>query len=928
MSHEGEVKIIHTTGRNNCGGRCIIHAHVRDGKIEKLTTDTREAAGDTVPLTACVRGLNYHKTFLGEDRLRYPMRRTGQRGEGRFERISWEEAVDAIASEWLRIRDTYGPGSRYVNYATGVSALMRGSSLVKRLLGLDGGFLDYYNSYSTACIRAATELMYGTCETGNSLEDWLNANLIILWGHNPAETKFDCGTMYYLKKAREKGIPIVVVDPRKNDTVLQLGARWIPVRPATDSAMMDAMAYVIVEEGLQDQEFLDRCCVGFDREHMPQGIDPSECYLSYLTGEKDGIPKTPRWAEKITGVSAEEIRNLAVAYAQAGPAALIQGYGPQRHACGEQIARGGILLACLTGNVGVSGGWASGVADCSRHKNPVFPGAGNPYDRKIPVFLWTEAILRGREMGEPDGVTDGRGKGARLTSDIKMIFNLAGNCLINQHSHINRTSEILRDTSRCEFIVCSDIFMTSSARYADILVPGVSMFECENITMPWQYGDFLGFGNKVIEPLYECRFEYDWLCEVADKIGLGQEFSQGRTAGQWLEYLYNCLREEEKELPEYRVFKEAGIYRYKDNPQVIAFEKERRDPERHPFPTGSGKIEIFSEKVYRTQYRDFFPPIPRYVEPPEGPSDPQRKLYPLQLIGWHTKRRCHSIHDNNQAMEKVDPQRLWMHPADARARGLREGDAALVWNDRGRLRVPVKVTDRIMEGVVALAQGAWYKPDRDGTDQRGSINVLTSLRPTPYARGNPQHTNLVEVARSGCQTEAVKGEGEKAVLKKTDQEKADSENGGMERRPCIFAVSGYKNSGKTTLIERLIPELTGRGYKVAVIKHDGHDFESDVPGTDSYRFQKAGAFGTAVYSSRRLMVTKECREPDEKMAAEAFGEADIILIEGLKHSAYPKYVCNYPKEEIISPKALADMIEKEMRRENKNIREESTYGMV
>ena len=135
--------------------------------------------------------------------------------------------------------------------------------------------------------------MYGTAETGNNLSDWLNSNLIILWGHNPVETKFDCETMYYLRKARDKGIPIIVVDPRRNDTALALGAEWVPLKPATDAALMDAMAYVIVEQGLQDQDFLDRCCVGFDKAHMPAGVDPSECYLSYLTGEKDGIPKTP-----------------------------------------------------------------------------------------------------------------------------------------------------------------------------------------------------------------------------------------------------------------------------------------------------------------------------------------------------------------------------------------------------------------------------------------------------------------------------------------------------------------------------------------------------------------------------------------------------------------------------------------------------------
>ena len=157
-------------------------------------------------------------------------------------------------------------------------------------------------------------------------------------------------------------------------------------------------------------------------------------------------------------------------------------------------------------------------------------------------------------------------------------------------------------------------------------------------------------------------------------------------------------------------------------------------------------MELFSEAIYRTAYRDFVPAIPRYVDPPEGPNDPLREKYPLQLIGWHTKRRCHSIHDNNPDLRKAEPQCLWLNPIDAEERGLADGQEALVWNDRGRVRIPVKVTDRIMPGVAAMAQGAWYAPDADGTDRGGCINVLTSQRPTPYAHGNPQHTNLVEVA--------------------------------------------------------------------------------------------------------------------------------------------------------------------------------------
>lgn len=736
-------QIIHTTGRNNCGGRCIIHAHVRDGEILRLTTDTPEAAGDTVPLCACARGLHYHKTFLRPDRLTQPLLREGARGEGKFRPISWEEAVDRIASEWIRIRDAYGPASRYVNYATGVSAAFRPDQLAKRLLALDGGFLDYYNSYSTPCTEQATRLMYGTDMTGSSRDTWLDSRLILLWGHNPAETVFDASTMFYLRKARQQGTPIIVIDPRRSDTVRALDAEWIPIRPATDAALQDAMAYVIYSEGLQDQAFLDRCCVGFDPAHMPQGTDGSESVTSYLLGQTDGVAKTPQWAERITGIPAETITALARRFALARPAALIQGYGAQRHAYGEQSVRGGILLACMTGNVGVSGGWASGTGYVNRHALPHLPSVPNPVRARIPVYRWTDAVDHGRAMTALDGVIGAE----RLERDVKMILNLAGNCLVNQHGDINRTTALLRDTTKCEFIVCSDLFLTSSARFADIVLPGLSFLECENITMPWETGDFLGYNNRVTDPIGQGRFEYDWLSEVAERLGLKAAFTEGLDTQGWLRRMYEDVRTREPQLPPFETFRSEGVYRYRGDAPVVAFRDSCADPERYPFPTVSGKIELYSGAVARRAFSAPFPPIPRYMEPPEGAQDPLSAKYPLQLIGWHTKRRCHSTHDQTPVLARLDPQRLWMHPADAAARGIREGDPVEIRNDRGRVRTTAHLTEDICPGVTALAQGSWYTPDADGVDQNGSINVLTSLRATPYAHGNAQHTNLVEVLR-------------------------------------------------------------------------------------------------------------------------------------------------------------------------------------
>ncbi len=724
MNYE-EERIVPTMGVNNCGGRCIIKAHVKSGEVIKITTDNSEGTPENPPLTACAKGLNYHKTYLNmEKRLLTPLIRQGKRGEGTFRQASWEEAIDYICQEWVRIKETYGVGSRYVHYGWGVSALVNPLQLMKRLLSLDGGFLDYYNSYSTACINYTTPYLFGTKQVGNSYRDLLNSGLIILWGHNPAETRFD-SMMYYLKEAKKRGIPIICVDPRYHDTAKILGAEWIPIRPSTDSALMDAMAYVMITENLYDEHFIRTYCQGFTADTMPSGYEGAEDYFSYVLGLRDRIPKTPEWAEKITGITAEKIRGLAVSYATTKPAALIQGYGPQRNRNGEQTVRGSVALACLTGNIGIRGGWSGASVSQPGPVYPSMPKVENPYKRTIPVYTWTEELRKSR---------------------IKMIFNLAGNALLNQHGDIGETSRLLQDTSLCECIVCSDVFMTPSAKYADVILPAVSFLEMNNITTPWEVGNFIGAVNKVVEPLGECRFEYEWMKEIAAGIGVYEAFTEGHeTVEEWLADRYEAIRPQVPGLPAYEEFVREGIYRYPVGEPYIAFREQIENPAKYPFPTPSGKIEIFSPALYELGNHKEIPGIPGYVPVSEGPEDALRTRFPLQLVGYHTKRRCHSIHDNNEEMERLDPQRLHLHEDDAIVRGIADGDFVRVYNDRGASVLPVKITRQIARGVVAMAQGAWHTPDEKGLDRRGSINNLTSLEPTPLAKGNAQHTNLVEV---------------------------------------------------------------------------------------------------------------------------------------------------------------------------------------
>jgi anaerobic dimethyl sulfoxide reductase subunit A len=735
-------KLVPICGINNCGGRCPLTAVVADGCVLELRPAIMPASGPKI--TPCARGFSYHRTFLSGERLRYPLRRVGKRGEARFERISWDGATDIVAEEISRAGRRYGPQSRYVNYGYGVSGVASGRNLARNLLALDGGFLDGYNSYSTACTAFTTPYTYGTGETGNDAEDLLNSKLIVLWGHNPFETRFGADLSRCLREAKRRGIEIVAVDPRLSDTATSLAARWIGIRPTTDSALMDGMAHTIFSEGLEDREFMDRFCLGFDAAHMPEGMEGRENYRDYVFGKYDGTPKTAAWASAVTGADEGDVLWLARRYATAKPAALLQGYGPQRNGNGEQTVRSGTMLACLTGNVGVPGGSACGYGQVRPFGAPAIPLVPNPYRGQIPTFLWTDAILRGAEMtAARDGVLGAE----KLDVGIKLVVNAAGSVLLNQHSDIGRTSAILRDESLCEFIVCSDLFLTPGARFADVLLPGTSLFEGENIGTPWREGDALLYCSQAVEPLFECRFEYDWMADVARKLGHGDAFTHGgKSLRELLRESWDKLRETKKGLPDFDAFRARGIHRWERRKPFVAFEENIRDPERHPFPTPSGKIEIFSPRLAARGNPSEIPAIPKYVPSFEGPEDPLASKYPFQLVGWHTKRRTHSVHDNNPDMEFLEPQRLWIHPEDAGSRGVGEGDWVEVFNDRGRTRMRARVTERVVRGVLAAPQGAWYSPE-GGIDVRGCVNTITTARPTPLAKGNPQHSNLVDIVR-------------------------------------------------------------------------------------------------------------------------------------------------------------------------------------
>ena len=759
---------------HNCGGRCLLIAHLENGRITRLDTDDRPDSLAAPQLRACPRGRAYLRRQYHPDRLLHPLKRVGPRGEGKFKRISWDEALNIIAAQFERVKAKYGNGALFVPYGTGSYNQLNGSQTARRLMNLYGGCLGIYNSYSWAAINAATPTVYGTLITGNQRQDWLNSRYILMWGWNPAEMRDGTNSDYFIKLARQNGARVVCIDPRHSLSAASLADEWIPIRPGTDAAMMTAMAYVMLTEGLLDTDFIRTYCLGWDAASMPAGFETAESYSDYLLGVRDGTPKTPEWAAPLTAVPAETIARVAREYATIKPAVLYQGYGMQRRAYGEQVVRAGCTLAAITGNFGISGGWASGLglqAPDGGGLWSVLPTGENPVKAAIPVFLWTEAVLRGKEMTSADGVIGA----PHLESDIKLIYAVATNCLINQHANVNRSAEILRDESKVEFLVVQDNFLTPTARFADIVLPACTQFETWGVEDGWKYSDEVILQPKLVEPPGECKSDYQICAEIAERLGIGEAYTEGRDEKAWVDHCLGIWRSARfPDLPTLDEFieKNLGAWSNPVTKPAIAFEDFRRDPREHPLNTPSGKIEIFSKQLYDFGHPDEVPPIPKYIQEWESPfphhceersnesipnstkrllrreeHPPRNDSYPLQAIGHHTLHRVHSTHDNNDWLGEAFPQRVFINPIDAAARSIRDGERVRVWNERGELVLPARVTPRILPGVVDIPQGAWWSPNENGVDFGGCVNVLTSERWTPFAFGTAQHTIMVQVAK-------------------------------------------------------------------------------------------------------------------------------------------------------------------------------------
>jgi anaerobic dimethyl sulfoxide reductase subunit A len=717
----GETIVTSTCG-HNCGGRCVVNAHVRDNTIVKISTDPRKWTPEMPPLHACVRGFGQVERMNHPDRVLHPLRRKGPRGAGEWERISWDEALDETARQLTRVRETYGPAAVLDCSRSGNTAMLHNRAMVQRLLYKSGGCTDLWSNLS------AEAEVFGVRETfgqkadyksaGREPIDYVNSRLIVMWGWSPGDGTFGTGTLQYLKRARDAGVRIVCVDPRRSKTSYELADEHIFIKPSTDTAALLAMAYVIVTENLHDQAFLDRYVQGFDEATLPASAPKGASYRSYLLGLSDGLKKTPEWAAPLCGIPAGTIRRLAIEYATAKPAALHCGYAPGRTIHGEQFHRAAYSLAAITGNIGKSGG-NSGVSNGATGRSGIkgLPPGTNPAGARVASSLLADVLERGRAGGYP--------------ADIKMIYAAFGN-LFNQTPNVTKTIAAIQ---KLEFMVVHDHFITPTARYADIILPATTFWERNDMHTPWAGGGHYAiFMNKAVEPAGECRNDFDICADLAKRLGV-TDFSDKNEEG-W-------LRELSKDaIDDFDAFRANGLARLPAPDDAVAFAREIREPEKYPFTTPSGKIEIYATRLAEDQNMcglGPIPPIPTWI--PDTP-DP---TYPLQLCSPKSRARTHSIHGNQPVLERADKDDVWVHPADAKARGIVDGQKVRVFNDRGASILPARVTDRMMKGVVSIKDGAWFTPNADGADTHGCCNVLTGDRAAPSG-ASTYNSNFVEIA--------------------------------------------------------------------------------------------------------------------------------------------------------------------------------------
>ena len=718
-------------------------------------------------------------------RVRYPMVRLdwykkrhnsdrSQRGDNRFVRVSWDEALDILYTELERIQTQYGPWALHTGNVgwRSVGQVHSCGNHMLRAIGMHGRSVGTAGDYSTGAGQVILPYVLGSTEVYSQGTSWdvilKESKVIVFWANDPiknlqvgwnTETHEAYAYFEQLKaKVAKKEIQVICLDPVKSKTQNYLQCEHQFINPMTDVAMMLAVAHTLWKEDLHDKKFLETYTLGFEE------------FLPYLKGEtEDKVEKTPEWAAKICGISAQRIRELARLMA-ANRTQLVFGWSIQRQQHGEQPYWMGAIIAAMLGQIGLPGGGISyshhyssvGVSSTGASMPGAFPlnldtgrepkharGDYQGYSSVMPVSRVIDALL------EPGKEINFNGHKVKLAPYKMAIFS---GC--NQWHRQQDRNKMKRAYLALETIVAVDYNWTATCRFADIVLPACTPYERNDIDA---YGSYSNRGviamHKLVDPLYHSRSDFDIWHAFSERLGRDQEYTRAMTEMQWVEKLYEeCRIDNLKKdffMPPFAEFWKKGYVLFPDGKPWVRHADFRDDPEVNALGTPSGFIEIFSRKIARYGYEDC-KGHPIWMEKAErSHGGPGSTKYPLWLQSVHPDKRLHSQTCESEqqratyAVQGREP--IYMGPEDAAARGIKNGDLVRVFNGRGQLLAGAVVSNNFPQGIVRIQEGAWYGPtgpEVGALCTYGDPNTLTlDVGTSSLAQAPSANTCLVEMEK-------------------------------------------------------------------------------------------------------------------------------------------------------------------------------------
>lgn len=677
--------------------------------------------------------------------------KTENRGRDSFVAVSWEKAEQLVADELTRVIRDYGNEAIFAGSYGWASAgrFHHAQSQIHRFLNCLGGYTKSVNTYSFAAAEVIVphvignfrDYIYNQTSWRSIIE---NTELFVAFGGIPVKNgqigQGGCGNHIQrnaMEMAAENGVSFVNISPMRGDMIDKLEAKWMPIRPNTDTAMMLALCHTLISEDLHDKAFIDRYTTGFDR------------FSNYIMGQNDGIAKDAGWAAAITGLNPDHIVTLARQMASKRTMISLS-WSLTRQQFGEEPYWAGIVLAALIGQIGLpGGGFGMGYSALNAIGHNIanlnfaaLPQGKNAVDCFIPVARISDMLLYPGKSFPYDG-------GTYTYPDIRLMYWAGGNPF-HHHQDLQR---MVKAWQKPETIIVHEWCWNANAKFADIVLPCTTTLERQDIAMSPRDNHVVSM-DRAIEPVGQARDDYDILTGIAKRLGCADTFTEGRNAEEWQRWLYDISRQSlsqyGKIMPDYDAFREQGWFALPEEEKpIIMFKDFRNDPDKHPLKTPSGRIEIASEQIKIFGLGDF-PGIPYWQEPKEwlGVADLGMRLHMINNQP-HTKLHSQLDHGKVSTAARIKGHEpVTINPEDATRHGIKDGDLVHIYNERGSMVCGAVLSPDIMAGVILVSTGAWYDPDPDGilSCKHGNPNVLTpDIGTSSLAQGPAAHSCLVSI---------------------------------------------------------------------------------------------------------------------------------------------------------------------------------------